>query len=106
MSNFLFLLRCFQKLSASDESNLKKGKINNKRILPITNFCLFPICFNPLFPTYNKSAADDFDNIWTRKLKMSINTAVIIEKRGENIVAKGEIAYTHLFIYISSACFR
>ena len=46
----------------------------------------------PNFPTYNKSAADDFESI--------------LEKIVENNVGKGEISYHELFLFLLQQCFQ
>ena len=50
--------------------------------------------FNLPFPTYNKSAADDFENIQAKIWKISIKERIIfLLKRPEYLEAKGDIAF-------------
>ena len=43
--------------------------------------------------TFNKSAADDFENVLTKIWNISINESILIALRVEHIVTKGESAY-------------
>ena len=58
--------------------------------------------FKPSFPTYNKSAAGDFKNIFTKMLKISINKSLIKKKRVENIVAKVKLLVLSNFFFCHS----
>ena len=57
------------------------------------------------FPTYNKSAADDVENILATLMEMSINKGTINWNKIENINAKGEIACFEQFLLFSQ-CFQ
>ena len=52
------------------------------------------------FPTYTKSETDDFENIFEKIWKISINTNLIIEKF-KNILAEGGIAIFEQFRLLS-----
>ena len=53
------------------------------------------------FPTYNKSAADDFKNVYSKIWKISIIVGLITNKKIENFVSKGEIARFEQFLLLS-----
>ena len=57
------------------------------------------------FPTYSKPAADNFENVYSKIKKKSIIVGIINKKKGENIVAKGEIACFKQFLLLSQ-CFQ
>ena len=50
------------------------------------------LILNQAFPTYNKSAEDDFENTCAQKYEKSTKHWVKSWDRFKNIVAKGEIA--------------
>ena len=71
---FLLSFHCFQISSAAEAST-----------------CVCSEGMGLLFPTYNKAATDNFENIYAKAGKIAIYERTIIDKV-ENIEANGEIA--------------
>ena len=57
------------------------------------------------FPTYNKFATDDFENVYSKLYKISLIVSINTAKYVENIAAKGEIARFEQFLFLSR-CFQ
>ena len=57
------------------------------------------------FPTYSKSAANDFDIIQEKTHKVFKSVGIITEKKVANIMARGEIARFEQFLLLSE-CFQ
>ena len=53
------------------------------------------------FPSYSKSVADNFENIFAKSEKTFINAGIFDNK----VVAKEEIAYFEKFLFLSQ-CFQ
>ena len=69
-------------------------------IQPSTSALKCEIQFSILpFPTYNTSAADDFENIYSKYGNSMFMKEQLLNKV-KNILANGEIAYPRLFLLL------
>ena len=73
---FLLLSQCFQKTSASDAS---ESVYMRERVNPFPHTTKL-VQTTVTFPSYNKSAADDFDKIEGKIWKIPINECLITGK--------------------------